>query len=157
MEYRNQHRLKDRKIERYAKSLKEMVGDSPFKSDDPVDVADTPNGKVLLLDKKPVASFYDDEIFPTIDGLLKISPTKSYVTVDMGAVRFVYNGADIMAPGIVDADKKIEKGDIVWIKDEQHGKPLAVGEALTEGEEMVSSNKGKVVKTFHHVGDEKYK
>ena len=72
----------------------------------------------------------------------------------MGAVKFVTNGADIMAPGIVDADDTIAVDDSVWICDETHKKPLAVGIALKSGIEMVQQEKGKAVKMIHHVGDE---
>lgn len=157
MEYKNQHRLKDKKVQQYAEEMKSKLGESPFKEEDPVDIADTPNGKVLLLGNKPIATLFDGDVFPTIDGLLKIEGTKSFVTVDMGAVKFVYNGADIMAPGIVDADKNIKKGDLVWIRDEKHLKPLAVGRAMTDGLDMIRSDKGKVVKSLHHVGDEQFK
>ena len=74
----------------------------------------------------------------------------------MGAVEFVYNGADIMAPGIVEADKNISEGDLVWVREVEHEKPLAVGKALTQGKEMIESEEGKVVKNLHHVGDGKF-
>jgi len=74
--------------------------------------------------------------------------------VDMGAVKFVYNGADVMAPGIVKADASIAIGDFVWVRDERNLRPLAVGEALMSGAEMGASEKGKSVRSIHHVGDD---
>ena len=71
----------------------------------------------------------------------------------MGAVGFVTKGADIMAPGIIDADVNIQENDHVWICDEKHRKPLAVGIALMTGEEMKSKNTGKAIKNIHYVGD----
>ena len=71
----------------------------------------------------------------------------------MGAIKFVINGADIMAPGIVDADNKIKENDQVWICDEKNNKPLAVGIALMTGAQMIIKKKGKAVKIIHHVGD----
>ncbi len=156
MDYKNRHRLKDKKIEKYVKQLEKKLGDSPFHLGDQVDVADTENGKVVLVDKKPIATFFDDEVLPTIKGFLEMEASKRYVTVDMGAVKFVYNGADIMAPGIVDADETIEEGDLVWVRDVEHKKPLAVGRAMTDGKTMVDSDSGKVIKSLHHVGDGKY-
>lgn len=157
MAYKNQHRLKEKKLKEYSNRLNDHLGDSPFSPEDKVDIADSKDGKVLLMDKKPVAVFFDDEVFPTIDGLLKMEAELSFVTVDMGAVKFVYNGADIMAPGIVDADKNIQKGDLVWVRDIEHKKPLAVGRAITDGTNMIESEQGKVVKSLHHVGDGMYK
>ena len=76
------------------------------------------------------------------------------VTVDMGAIRFVSNGADIMSPGIVDASEGVEAGDIVLIIDETHAKPLAIGVSLISGKEMVENDSGKAVETKHYVGDD---
>ena len=75
------------------------------------------------------------------------------VVVDMGAIKFVTNGADVMTPGVVDADPEILEGQQVWICDETHGKPLAVGIALVSGEEMVEQSSGKAVRLLHYVGD----
>jgi PUA domain protein len=71
----------------------------------------------------------------------------------MGAVRFLANGADVMAPGVIDADPAIEEGQGVWIRDVNNLKPLAVGIALTDAKTMIEVNEGKVVKTTHFVGD----
>ncbi|MFO7990920.1 MAG: RNA-binding protein [Thermoplasmata archaeon] len=156
MAYRNRHRLKEKKVEEYSQELEEKLGDTPFKEKKGVDVATTDLGNVLLVDTKVVASFFDDQVFPTIDGLLEMEANKRYVTVDMGAVKFVYNGADIMSPGIVEADETIEKGDMVWVRDVEHHKPLAVGKALIDGGEMVEGERGKAVKSLHHIGDKLY-
>jgi PUA domain protein len=59
-----------------------------------------------------------------------------------------------MAAGISGADSAIEEGDLVWIRDEVHKRPLALGWALLSGEEMVGATGGKAVKTIHWVGDE---
>ena len=48
----------------------------------------------------------------------------------------------------------LEAGDMVWVRDQEHGKPLAVGQALVSGDEMVSMTKGKAIQTLHWVGDE---
>ncbi len=156
MQYSNRHRLKKKKLLKYHEEIKSKLGDVPFKTNEPVDIATTPSGKVLLVDNTPLACFFHGRIFPTIDGLLKMKGDKAYVTVDMGAVRFLYNGADVMAPGVVDADEEIEEGQLVWVRDQNHGKPLTVGEALTDGKTMIGSNEGKVVKSLHHVGDGMY-
>ncbi|MFO8109073.1 MAG: RNA-binding protein [Thermoplasmata archaeon] len=156
MSYKNQHRLKEKKVEKFHEELMRKLGTSFFNEKDDVDIGDSDHGKVLLIGGKPIATFFDNEVFPTINGLLKIQPQRAFVTVDMGAVRFVYNGADIMAPGVVDADLEIKEGDLIWVRDENHGKPLAVGRALSDGKTMVDSSKGKVVKTLHHLGDGKY-
>ena len=69
---------------------------------------------------------------------------KRIVTVDKGAIRFVSNGADIMAPGIVDADSEIKEGDLVIIVEEAHRKPLAIGKALMKGPQIVEADSGEL-------------
>ena len=60
-----------------------------------------------------------------------------------------------MRPGIVEADDVIESGDLVAIAEETHGKVLAVGRALADGDDMLG-DAGKVVESLHHVGDDLY-
>jgi PUA domain protein len=75
------------------------------------------------------------------------------VTVDDGAIKFILNGADVMAPGITDVDHIIKKNDVVWIRDER-GLPLAVGLALMSGIDMAQSEGGRAVAIRHYIGDE---
>ncbi len=89
----------------------------------------------------------------TLKGILKLKPSRKWITVDMGAVRFLANGADVMAPGITDADPSIEIDDLVWIRDERNLRPLCVGRALMSGSEMTAAAAGKAVITLHYVGD----
>ncbi|MGP8338000.1 MAG: PUA domain-containing protein [Methanosarcinaceae archaeon] len=107
---------------------------------------------VILIDGKLLLFSIDGDYFPTVRGVLELELAKYVVIVDAGAVRFVINGADIMCPGIVTADHDIMKGDLVIIKEETHGKPLAIGRALISGEDMVADS-GKAIKSLHYVGD----
>ena len=83
----------------------------------------------------------------------KIDFSMKSVTVDKGAIRFVANGADIMRPGITVIDSTIQKGDIIKIQEEIHGRALAVGQAMYDAVEMQSMTKGKVIKNIHTVND----
>jgi len=119
-----------------------------------VELSDTPFD-VVLVDGEQLVAELDDEPFLTVQGANAFPPTESVVTVDAGAVEFVSNGADVMRPGIVEADEEIEAGDLVAIAEETHGKVLAIGRALVDGSEMVGDS-GKVVESIHHVGDDLY-
>ena len=59
-----------------------------------------------------------------------------------------------MAAGIHAACECIAEGDMIWIRDQEHGKPLAVGWARMSAEEMVTASGGKAVGTIHWIGDE---
>ena len=108
---------------------------------------------LILVDGKPLLFEIEGHLFPTVRGALEMGLQKRLVTVDKGAIRFVSNGADIMAPGVVEADPEIKEGDLVIIVEETHRKPLAIGKALMEGPQMVEANSGKAIKSITHVGD----
>ncbi|MGI0148155.1 MAG: PUA domain-containing protein [Thermoplasmata archaeon] len=122
--------------------------------DIPLDEAEAGPFRLLLRGNEAIALFSDGGIVPTVRGLLAFPATRRWVTVDMGAVRFIYNGADVMAPGIVDADPAIRAGDVVWVRDEKNRRPLAVGRAIMDGPTMALEDKGKAIETIHHVGDD---
>ena len=114
-----------------------------------VEILEAEPDSFILVDGEPYIILIDEKPFPTLKAALA-----NEVTVDMGAIRFVSNGADIMSPGIVAADENINPGDIVLIIDETHGKPLAIGISLITGEEMVENDSGKAIETKHYVGDD---
>ena len=108
---------------------------------------------VILVDGKPLLFEIEGHLFPTVRGALEMELQKRVVTVDKGAIRFVSNGADIMAPGVVAADPEIKEEDLVIIVEETHQKPLAIGKAIMGGSEMVEATSGKAIKSITHVGD----
>lgn len=151
---KHRYRLKAKEIKKLSNNLKDIFEQDFFDEKNSVETADYADKKIVLVDGKPNLMFYGEKIFFTLSGLNIYKPKYFFVVVDMGAVKFVSSGADVMAPGIVDADKKIRENDIVWICDERHHKPLAIGVALMDGEQMINAKKGKSIHVFHHVGDE---
>ena len=108
----------------------------------------------MVICKNTIIAFeQDDQTYLTLRGVLLLKPAKGYVTVDMGAVKFLYNGADVMTPGILDADPGIQEGAPVWVRDEKNLKPLAVGKALMDGTRMKVESSGKAIKTLHYISD----
>ena len=74
------------------------------------------------------------------------------VMVDMGAVKFMCNGANVMRPGIKKYTE-FSKDDIVCVIEESKHKFLAVGKALTDSLELESMSKGEIVKNLHYISD----
>jgi len=109
--------------------------------------------KLIFIDEVPCFVEENKNYYFTMFGINKFKLKNNFVIVDMGAVKFVINGADIMTPGIVDADPNIKEGDQVWICDQRNKKILATGIALIDGEMMKTSNKGKAIKSRFYVGD----
>ena len=115
-----------------------------------VEVAEFEEKKLYLFDEK--IEFIEDKngLYPYLGGsYLDVLPR---VMVDMGAIRFVCNGADVMAPGIVEVDE-FEEGSLVVIRDMSHGKALSIGLSLKSSAEIESNKKGKVIQNIHYVGD----
>lgn len=109
---------------------------------------------LYLVDKKPLLLEINGVIFPSLRGALTHPFPERQIVVDMGAISYIVNGADIMRPGIISATPDVKAGRPVQVVDERHHKPLALGIALFSAEGLINQEKGKVVKTYHHVGDE---
>jgi len=107
------------------------------------------------------AFFIDGKPYLTIKGAMQHNPTKKLVVVDSGAIRHVSDGADVMAPGVIEADESIRAGEIVYIVDEKNRRVIAVGRALVDAEKMLGGKKeerrGKAIKNIHWVGDKIWK
>jgi PUA-domain protein len=110
--------------------------------------------RILLLDGEIIFFQYEGRMFPALRALLNGLIDVPRVTVDMGAVKFVVNGADIMRPGITQVDDRVKENGIVVVVDENHGKPLAVGISKMSAEDMRSEKSGKVIKSIHHINDD---
>ena len=109
----------------------------------------------------------DDEIIITGSGLTaikindKILPHLSevqllekfpQVIVDMGAIKFVCKGANVMKPGITKLST-FEKGDIVCVVEESNNKFLSVGIAKVSSDDAKLANSGIVVENLHYISD----
>jgi PUA domain protein len=110
--------------------------------------------RILLLDGEIIFFQHDGRMFPALRALLNDLIDVPRITVDMGAVRFVVNGADIMRPGITEVDDRVKGNGIVVVVDENHGKPLAVGISKMSAEELRAATSGKVIKSIHHINDD---
>lgn len=150
---RRRHRLRLKEIESLFSTIDDTMGTKTVTEKAIVDRAEAPGFDVLLIDNSLIAMVVEGVPFLTVRGILKYGATKRFVTVDMGAVRFVANGADVMGPGIVEVADSISEGDLVWVRDERNSRPLAIGRAVMSAEEMRTKPKGKAVLSIHHVGD----
>jgi len=75
-----------------------------------------------------------------------------YVMVDMGAVKFMCKGANVMRPGIKKFTE-FEKEQLVCIVEESQHKFLAVGKAMISSSELEEMEKGEVIKNIHYISD----
>lgn len=104
--------------------------------------------KIVVLEKNGV-------LFPTLleefsKSILDGLPT---LIVDMGAVPHIANGADVMRPGVINVVGVFREGDLVVVRDQRHGKPIAICIALVDVDSLKTMVKGKVAKNIHYVND----
>ena len=143
--------LKKKKV----KEIKQELGDygSFINNKDTLELLEAEDYDFILVNGEPYIIMINEKTYPTLKAALNLELDSKVVVVDIGAVRFVTKGADVMSPGIVDADDSIVEGDIVVIVEETHNKPLAMGISLISGPEMVENSEGKAIKSLHYVGD----
>lgn len=154
---RKRRRLREKEIRALGEEIRSRLGVEAFTPGEAVDRGESTEYDVLFIGNKVLGIVYKGKAFLTVRGLLKYPAAKAHVTVDMGVVPFVTKGADVMGPGIVDADITIAPGDLVWVKDVKHGRPLMIGEALVSGDHMMTKSPGKAIKSIHHVADKLWK
>lgn len=109
-------------------------------------------GRFILESEDMLAVQVDEKIILPFLGLPRILEYFPAVYVDMGAVKFVCNGAKVMRPGITKFDH-FSKGDIVIVKDQIHAKPLSVGIAMEDSDAAITKTKGYVIDNLHYVSD----
>lgn len=154
LKVRRRTRLRRKEVEAWFQRLTADFGMAMPEDEVPVDQAEAGEMRLLIREEEAIAFILGDKVAPTVRGLLAFPAQRRFVTVDMGAVPYVYNGADVMAPGIVEADPAIQPGEFVWVRDEKNRRPLAVGRAILDGPAMAREERGKALETVHHVGDD---
>lgn len=150
------HFLKDKELRQLhaqiqqsvKKTVQELAG-----TDARIEVAESKTATIFLINNKPLFGRRENLIFPTLgfDDVTKFLPQ---VVVNMGAVSHVCNGADVMAPGIVNIKDDFKKDDFIVVVDEQHQKHLAIGVSLYDSEALKNLKHGKTIKNIHFVGDD---
>ncbi len=159
MKIRTRYHLRKSAVENIIRELREKNTEyaALIRKGDRVEALETDAGRLIMVNGEIVILEIDGSYFPTVKGALLLENKRRFVTVDRGAVRFITRGAHVMRPGIVDYDPEIKKGDLVVVKEETHGKPLAIGRALWDGRKFEEKKEGKCVENIHYVGDEIWK
>ncbi|MGD8506609.1 MAG: hypothetical protein PVF15_08105 [Candidatus Bathyarchaeota archaeon] len=127
-----------------------------FEAKTRVESVETQVGQILLIDGKPQLAAYEETLLPTLlsEEILNHLPK---IVVNMGAVPHICNGADLMAPGVVQIEGRFQADDFLLIVDERHHKPLAIGKALFSSEDTENLKRGRIAKNLHYVGDKLWK
>ncbi len=93
-----------------------------------------------------------EDIIPFLDDTSMLEKFPN-VMVDMGAVKFICKGANVMRPGITKFSD-FDVDDIVCVIEESHHKFLAVGKAKMSSKQINEIDKGEAIKNLHYISDE---
>ena len=109
------------------------------------------NNSQLMVGDGIIILKIDDDYLPFLNqnNILEKFPN---VMVDMGAVKFMCNCANVMRPGIKKYTEFV-KGDIICVIEESQHKFLAVGKAITDSSELENISKGEIIKNLHYISD----
>jgi len=109
------------------------------------------NNSQLMVGDGIIILKIDDDYLPFLNqnNILEKFPN---VMVDMGAVKFMCNGANVMRPGIKKYTEFV-KDDIICVIEESQHKFLAVGKAITDSSELENISKGEIIKNLHYISD----
>jgi len=135
------------------KSITEKFPSANLSKGDSVEYVSDGDMEIALVNGTAGFFYKDGKIYPALKFVHGKEANFKKITVDMGAVKFVCSGADVMRPGVKGIDDNISKDDVVIVVDERHGKALAVGIALFSCAGMKGMTTGKVVRNLHWVGD----
>ena len=118
-----------------------------------VEVMEAQKAKVYVVDGRPLIGESEGNVFPTLLFEEQLSKQPK-VIVDMGAVPYICNKADIMGPGITEIQGEFKPKNLVTVLDAKNRKPIAVAEAIFDSGTAATTKKGKLFRNLHCVGDE---
>jgi PUA domain protein len=150
---RYQLRKNERKL--LLKNVLDKIGldvESMFGSNQ-VEVMEAQKAKVYVVDGRPLIGESEGNVFPTLLFEEQLSKQPK-VIVDMGAVPYICNKADIMGPGITEIQGEFKPKNLVTVLDAKNRKPIAVAEAIFDSGTAATTKKGKLFRNLHCVGDE---
>ena len=152
---KKRHSLKSKDAKKLLQEISEIMKinfEDIFKSKIHVEMVEIENIEIIILNQRPLIARSPVCIFPTLF-FKEIFSSYPKLVVDMGAVPYVCNGADIMAPGVRRIEGQFVKNKPILIVDEKFRKPFAIGLSLFGSEKMKKLEHGKLVKNLHYVGD----
>jgi len=112
--------------------------------------------RIFLVDEEPDFIECGNEILPTLINE-RILSKFSALTVNMGAIPHICNGADIMAPGVTKVSGFFTVGQLIVILEEKFSKKIAIARALSNSSEIGEKKQGKVAENLHYIGDRFWK
>ncbi len=152
--------LSKKEVKVLRKELSRLYPNIPLEFKKVEKVVEKNLGEIIVVDGIPSFYIHENRYYPLLTLLLdKGYEWLPYVVVDMGAVKPLLRGADIMAPGIREICGEFRKNESVVVVEEKYRKPFVVARSLVESEALVKGiiKRGKVLENIHRVGDRIWK
>jgi len=117
-----------------------------------VEIAKLSFGNIYLINNKPLFFNIEKKVVPTLffQDFITKSPK---IVVNMGAIPYICNGANVMAPGIVRVEGEFGEGELVLVVEEKYETPIAIGESLCDSASIRNTKQGALIKNVHFVTD----
>ena len=148
---KKRHAIKKSQLTSLMKKLGESIGEDAALYNAPmIEIAETASKfNIYIIDKKPLVMEQEEWAFPTLRGAVLRPFSGRRIAVDMGAVPYMINGADVMRPGIVSVTDDVRAGLPALVVDESHDKPLAVVIPLYDAAGIIALEKGRTAKNLN--------
>ena len=154
-----QRGIRGKIAEQYPQLEEEEVLDELIPKKCVMNIAKT-DAKISVVLVEGVPLFFqlrDGPYFPTLKTLHKYPDMMPKLRVDKGAIKFVFQGANIMCPGLTSPGAQmhdeVEEDTPVAIYAEDKRNALAVGITKMSTADIKKVNKGIGVDTVHHLND----
>ena len=141
--------------EQYPQLEDEYVLDELIPKKCTMTIAKTPEkNNVVVVDGVPLFfQLRDGPYFPTLKVLHQFPEMMPRLRVDKGAIKFIFQGANIMCPGFTSEDGALDhelaKGSPVVINAFGKKHAMAVGQVLMTRDDVRSKNKGHCVENLY--------
>ena len=156
MKVGRRHQVKARRAKELVIKISKILKNNFFDAADKrtrIEVIElSPKSEFIILNNEVAFIQVEDEFFPTLLNTSSLDELPT-LTVDMGAVPYICNGADVMAPGLVKIVGDFTVGDVLVIVEERFSKAIAVAKALYAVKEVAEKKRGKIAINLHYVGD----
>jgi len=150
------HTLNRIETEQILSRTKASLEDTPYDppaEPDRAEVMKTKRSKIYFFNGKALFVERSNKIVPSILNKEALDMLPSII-VDQGAIPYICNGADVMAPGITEIQGEFPPEALTVIREEKYEKALAIGIAIIGSEDMKKQTRGRVVENIHYISDD---
>ncbi|OAG30854.1 hypothetical protein NEIG_00338 [Nematocida sp. ERTm5] len=113
----------------------------------------------VLRNNTPIFKVSGNSFIPLVKCVHIVPDILPRVVVDTGAIKYLINGADLMAPGLLHSTSEyppVSVGDVVAVYGHGKTNALAVGIVAMDNEQVNTQKTGMAIKLINRLGDKIY-